>query len=91
MPEPISLCEYFWRVISAITLSPIMLMLVFAGFFVMVIFFAYDWLLERYLKYKNKVNTNSDIPKFKPRDNIVVSYFVAKKNKICPRVEYLDE
>jgi len=75
--EPSNLCQYFWRLIGYILITPI-----FAVFLpVALLMFQFIYLYEKFGEWYYHC---------RPDDYAIVSFFKSKKIKACPLIEYYD-
>jgi hypothetical protein len=80
---PRSLCGYFWLLVASLTIIPVVLVLVGIP---VVIAIGIGELLKR---LHRKLNRNRKSVVHQP--SIVVEFVKAKKRKVCPIIEFVDE
>lgn len=83
--NPKSLCSYFWATVLSCIAIPILSILILLCLLVLGIVFVIAY---PFLRCKKRFKKNSTVAK---QPNLAISYIKAKKNRVCPLIELVDE
>jgi len=94
--QHMSLCSYFWRVVIAGLLSPILLLILVAAVVCLFIYVGFVWVRDTIKPYAIALYETwqdrhppkkFEFPKTEP-SNLLVAWMQAKKARVCPLIEW---